>query len=105
MNDLSDQQLDELLCQNMVRAIDDDGFSVRVMRALPPRRPPRFGLIPMAVATGCALTWFALQRAPLWQPLGHDSLANPLGAGAALTLVVIIAVSALGCVWALEETR
>lgn len=104
INDDSDQQLDELLRRGFTGTVADDGFSERVMRALPPRRQPQPWLLPGAALAGGLLAWLALLPSPVWQQLAHEWLAGDVGAASAVVSALVLGVSWLGCAWALEES-
>jgi len=103
INDVSDKQLDDLLRRNFAGAVADDGFSGRVMRAIPVRRRQRPWLLPCTALAGGLLAWLALLPSPLWQQLAHEWLAGDFGAASAVVSVLVLGVSLLGCAWALEE--
>lgn len=102
-DDRSDRALDELLRKGFQGEVADEGFSARVMRALPPRRRERPWLLPAAALAGGLLAWLAVLPAQAWQDLAREWLAGELGP---LTLGVgalLLVVSMLGCAWALDE--
>lgn len=103
MNDFSDQELDDLLRRAFTGAVADDGFSARVMRALPARRRQRPWLLPAAVLVGGLLAWLALLPSPLLQQVGREWLAGDFGGASAAVYMLLFGVSLLGCGWALEE--
>lgn len=102
-DDRSDRALDELLRKGFQGEVADEGFSARVMRALPPRRRERPWLLPAAALAGGLLAWLAVLPAQAWQDLAREWLAGDIGP---LTLGVgalMLVVSMLGCAWALDE--
>lgn len=101
MTELSDEKLDELLRRSFADAPADDGFSARVMRALPPRRQPL--LLPIAVLAGALLACLAILPSPLLRQATSQWLAGDIGASAALVCALLLGVTLLGCAWALEE--
>lgn len=104
MNGLSDEQLDELLRGNLVTAVADDGFSARVMRALPPRPRRHPWLLPVAALAGCLLAGLALLPAPPLQQATGEWFAADIGAPSAVLCALLLGVALLGCGWALEES-
>lgn len=104
MNDLSEEQLDELLRREFAAAVADDGFSARVMRALPRRRRQIAWLLPAAALIGGLLTWLALLPAPLLQGAAREWLAGDAGANVVVLWAVLFVVAVLSCGWAMEES-
>ncbi len=102
MADLSDQALEELLRRD-VRAIPDQGFSARVMRALPTPPRQRHWLMPAAAISGALLAWLALLPATLLQQAASDWLAGNMGPSTLALWALVLCVGLLGCGWALEE--
>lgn len=103
MNAISDQELDERLRRAFTGAVADDGFSARVMRALPARRRQRPWLLPAAALTGGLLAWLALLPSPLLQQFAREWLAGDFGSVSAGIYLLSFGLSLLGCAWALEE--
>lgn len=102
MNDDNDPKLDDLLRQAFPGAVADDGFSTRVMRALP-RRRQRTWLLPAAAVTGGVLTWLSLLPSPLLQQLAIEWSTGSHGAAAIAVGTVLLGIALLGCGWALDE--
>jgi hypothetical protein len=103
MNDISDQELDDLLRRAFTGAVEDNGFSARVMRALPVRRRPRPWRLSGAALAGGLLAWWALLPSPLLQQFALEWLAGDFGGVSAAVYILVFGVSLLGCGWALEE--
>lgn len=104
MNDISDQELDDLLRRAFTAgAVEDDGFSARVMRSLPARRRPRPWLLSGAALAGGLLAWWALLPSPLLQEFAREWLAGHFGGASAGVYILLFGVSLLGSGWALEE--
>jgi hypothetical protein len=103
MNDIPDQELDDLLRRAFTGAVEDDGFSARVMRALPVRRRPRPWLLSGAALAGGLLAWWALLPSPLLQQFAREWLASDFGGVSAAVYILLFGVSLLSCGWALEE--
>ncbi|MGZ5041711.1 MAG: hypothetical protein ACXWG1_02260 [Usitatibacter sp.] len=62
MSETAQDKLDKLLRRDALAAIDDGGFTARVMQALPPRTAPHAGWLKPALvlgstALGSALAW------------------------------------------------
>lgn len=96
--------LDALLRQHFDAALpDDDGFSARVIPALPPRPRERAWALPLAATAGTVLTWASIAPVPLWH-LAADAWATG-NAGTpvlvASSLILLLAMAACG--WALAE--
>ena len=104
MSGLSDEKLDELLRGDFVTDVADDGFSARVLRALPSRPRPRPWLLPAAALAGSLFAWLALLPAPLLQQATREWLAGDIGAASAFMCALLLGVALLGCGWALEES-
>ena len=103
MTALSDRELDELLRQEFERAVADDGFSARVMGALPPRKRKRSWMLPAAALAGALLAWLTLRPLPLWQQTAFEWLSGELGAASMVVCVLALGIGLLGSAWALEE--
>lgn len=103
MNQPSEQKLDEMLRRGFPGAVADEGFSARVMRALPARRRPRPWLLPAAMLAGVLLTWLTLLPSPLLQQAAREWAAGGLGATSVAVYALLLGVMWLGCSWALEE--
>jgi hypothetical protein len=104
MNDISDMKLDDLLRRDFPGAVADDGFSERVMRALPTRRRHQPWLLPSATLAGGLLAWWTLLPSGLLQQVALEWLAGDYGAASAGVCVLLLGFSWLGCAWALEES-
>ncbi|WP_146907562.1 hypothetical protein [Arenimonas daejeonensis] len=103
LDDTSDPKLDDLLRRQFPGAVADDGFTMRVMHALPPRRSPRQWLLPAAAVAGTGLAWLALMPSPVWQQAAREWLQGDLGAASAGIGVLVLAVTLVSCAWSLEE--
>ena len=103
LDDTTDPKLDALLRRQFPGAVADDGFSTRVMRALPPRRQPRPWLLPVAAVVGTLLAWLALMPSPVWQQAAQEWLQGNLGAATAGIGLLMFAVTLASCAWSLEE--
>ncbi len=103
LNDTSDHKLDELLRRQFPGAVADDGFSARVMHALPQRRASRPWLLPVAAVAGTLLAWLALMPSPVWQQAAQEWLQGNLGAATAGIGLLMFAVTLASCAWSLEE--
>lgn len=103
MTDPSDLALDDALRRSFAGPVADDGFTARVMHALPARRRPRSWLLPGAALAGGLLAWLALLPSPLWRQVTQEWLAGDFGLALAGCCVLALGVSLLGCGWALAE--
>jgi hypothetical protein len=103
MTELDDQKLDDLLRRQFPGAVAEDGFTSRVMRALPPRRAPRPWLVPGAAVAGSLLAWLALMPSPVWQQAAREWLQGDFGAATAGIGVLLVVVTLVSCAWSLEE--
>lgn len=103
MSEMTDQELDELLRRDFAVGVADEGFSERVMRALPPRQGQKPWLLPLATLTGGLLAWLALLPSPLLQQATREWLAGDIGPTSVAVYALLLGVGVLGCVWALEE--
>jgi hypothetical protein len=104
MTQTSDHELDELLRRSFVDQVPDDGFTARVMRALPSRPRRQVWLLPIAALAGTLLGWLALMPSPLLRQAASQWLSADLGGSMVLVCALLFGVTALGCAWALEET-
>ncbi|MBX3725109.1 MAG: DUF5056 domain-containing protein [Xanthomonadales bacterium] len=102
-DELTDRTLDDLLRKGFKGEVADDGFSTRVMRALPPRRRQRPWLLPGAALAGGLLAWLAVLPAQAWQDIAREWLAGDVGPVTVGTGMLLLVVSMLGCAWALDE--
>jgi hypothetical protein len=101
---LTDAQLDDLLHREFATAtVPDDGFSARVLHALPPRRRQRRWLLPSAVLIGALLAWLSLLPSPLLQQATREWATSNLHLSSVVVWALLLGVSLLGCAWALEE--
>lgn len=103
MAEHDDKTLDALLRRQFPGPVADDGFSARVMQALPPRRRARPWLLPAAAVAGSLLAWLSLVPSPAWQAAAREWLAGDLGAASAGVAVLMLAVTLASCAWSLEE--
>jgi hypothetical protein len=103
LDDTTDPKLDALLRRQFPGAVADDGFTARVMGALPPRRQPRTWLLPAAAVAGSGLAWLALMPSPVWQHAAREWLQGDFGAATAGIGVLLLAVTLASCAWSLEE--
>lgn len=103
MDERTDRALDALLRKGFPGELADDGFSARVMRALPPRRRQRPWLLPAAALAGGLLAWLAVLPAQAWQDIAREWLARDIGPVTVGTGALLLVVSMLGCAWALDE--
>ncbi len=103
-NQTPDDELDALLRQAFEGPVADDGFSARVVRALPPRRTRATRLVPAAALGGSVAAWLALSPLPLWREVTSEALAGSLGTASLTFISLLVVLGALGCAWALEES-
>jgi hypothetical protein len=103
LDDTTDPKLDALLRRQFSGAVADDGFTTRVMRALPPRRLPRRWLLPVAAVVGTLLAWLALMPSPVWQQAAQEWLQGDLGVATAGLGVLMFVATLASCAWSLEE--
>jgi hypothetical protein len=86
------------------QAVADDGFSMRVMRALPLRQQTPAWVLPTAALGGGLLALVALVPAALWKVVLAEALAQDLGAASVTLLTLLLAFGFLSCAWALDES-
>lgn len=107
MNDIDgvlDRKLDDLLRTSFDGPVADDGFSARVMQALPPRREHRRWLVPGAAAAGSLIAWLALMPSPLWRQVAQEWLAGNPGGATLGVAALVFGLGLVACAWSLEET-
>jgi uncharacterized membrane protein (DUF485 family) len=104
MNNLAEEQLEELLRREFAGAVADDGFSARVMRALPRRTRQIAWLLPAVALSGGLLAWLALLPSPLLQGAAREWLAGEAGANLVVLWTVLFGVGLLSCAWAIDES-
>lgn len=98
----SDAALDAALRRTFEGPVADQGFSTRVMQALPARRR-RLGWLPGMTLLGGALAGIALAPASMWGALAAEWQSGAFGTASAATCVLLLAMSLLSCGWALDE--
>lgn len=103
MNEPLEHEFDERLRREFEAAVADDGFTARVMQALPPR--PRQGnwRLTAAALAGSLLSWLTLAPSALVERVTVEWLAADPGPHSAIVLALLVGMGALGCAWALEE--
>lgn len=100
----SDAELDELLRRSFDDAVpEDDGFSARVVHALPARSRAPGWVLPVAVVVGVLLAWLALVPSPLWQQATREWLDADFRASFAVVCALLLGTGVLGCAWAMDE--
>lgn len=104
MTEIQGQQIDELLRREFNAALPDDGFSNRVLSALPSRPRSRRWIAPAALLAGAISTLASLWPAPLWQLASNEWARGSPGTMMALTLALGLAAGLMACTWALVET-
>ena len=102
MKDVVEQQIEELLRRDF-RALDDDGFTAKVMRALPERGPRGAAWLPVGGLIGGLLGWWSLLPASLLQGATGEWLAGEVGGSLAILYLLLLVVGLLTCAWSLEE--
>lgn len=103
MTQLSEQMLDQVLRRDLA-AVADNGFSARVMRALPQRRRSQPWLLALAALAGVLLAWLVLPMPQLQQATREWLTGNIQTSPAIVCALLLLGVGLLGCGWALEET-
>ena len=104
MTDAADSDLDALLRRHFDADIPDDGFSARVVAALPPRPRQRPWALPLAAAAGATLTWASIAPAPLWQLAADAWITGNAGMPLAVACSLILLLATAACGWALTDT-
>jgi hypothetical protein len=104
MTDPADPDLDALLRRHFDAAIPDDGFSARVIAALPPRPRQRPWTLPLAAMAGTALTWASIAPAPLWNLAADAWTAGNAGTPVIVAGSLILLLAMAACGWALADT-
>jgi hypothetical protein len=103
MKTISDDQLDQLLRGHSSDAlVEDDGFTSRVMQALPARPRPRNWLIP-TITLGSLVSWLSVLQSSLIRAAILEWQSRAFGTNTALLIVVILSISTLTVLWALED--
>ena len=99
--------LEARLATELRREIPDDGFSARVVAALPPARVPRDWTLPLVAAaalTGCAIATFLVPVGPaLLEGLRDLAASRALTPAAMGTLAALGALAATGAVVAADS--
>lgn len=103
MNDPLAHDLDERLRREFDTAFAEDGFTARVMQALPPRPGRRAWPLTAAALAGSVLAWLSLAPSTLVELAAAEWLAADPGPHSAIVLALLFGIGVLGCAWALEE--
>lgn len=101
-----DAALDALLSQLRLQPIADEGFSDRVMAALPARRPPQTYSRPLfiaAIVIGSLLALWNMADAELLQAAAQEWQSGSLGLSAALLLGTLLTLATGLAGWAISE--
>ena len=98
-------QLDALLAQQCIQPIANDGFSERVMAALPERRATPFGrmLLVGACTIGALLAAWQLSEAEILRTAIGELQQADAGFASTLVLTTLLALGLGLCGWALDE--
>ena len=102
-DDTTDPALDALLRRQFTGPVPDEGFSARVMRALPPRRAPRPWLLPTAAVAGCGLAWLALAPSPAWRLAAQEWLSGEPGVATGAVVLLSLVLTLASGVGAMDE--
>lgn len=105
MTDVQDQLIDELLRREFDRAIPDDGFSSRVVAALPAGERPRRWVVPIALVVGGLSAWASLGPAPLWLLAAEEWAAGRPATALVVTMALGLGAGLMACAWALVEAE
>lgn len=106
MTDPADPDLDALLRQHFDAAIpNDEGFTARVLDALPPRPRQRPWMLPVAASAGTVLTWTSIAPAPLWQLAADAWTTGDASTPVLVTGSLILLLAMTACGWALAESE
>jgi hypothetical protein len=105
MNQEMDEEIEALLRRQFDGPVHDEGFSGRVMQALPPRRRRATWPLWCGALAGVAACWLALLRSSLLR-VGWQDWANDHWSAAAITvLLVMLGMAMLALVWGVAEAE
>lgn len=102
-DDTPDPALDALLRQQFPGPVADEGFSARVMRALPPRRAPRPWPLPAAAVAGSLLAWWALMPSPAWRLAAQEWLSGDPGVATGVVVLLSLVLTLASAVGSMDE--
>ena len=106
MNESHDDTLEALLRRQFDGPVADNGFSERVMRHLPSRRPRRTAWpLWLGVMLGAVTCGLCLANVPLLHIGWRDWLAGDLSTSAIGMLLAMVAISSLALGWSLAESE
>lgn len=104
MNEPTDDAIEALLRKQFDGPVRDEGFSDRVMRALPPRRQRTTWPLWAGVLVGIVACWLGLVRTPLLATGWSDWMHGQWSVPAAAVLLAIAGMSLLATWWSVSET-
>ncbi len=99
----NDDAIDALLRTQFDGPVADDGFSERVMQALPPRRRRSDWPLRAGIAAGVIACWFSLRSAPVLHAGWSAWVSHQLTAPAIALLLAIAGMSLLALWWSVAE--
>ncbi len=103
MNPRNDDAIDALLRAQFEGPVRDEGFSERVMQALPPRRRRVDWPLRAGIAAGVVACWLSLLSAPVLQAGWSAWASGRLTASAIALLLAVAAMSLLALGWSVAE--
>ena len=101
MNQERDDEIEALLLRQFA-PVSDEGFSDRVMRALPPRRRRATWPLWSGILMGAVACWLVLLHSPL---LRLDWVSGDWSASAVTMLLAMLGVATLALVWGVAEAE
>lgn len=105
MNDNLNESIETLLRKSFDGPVSDDGFSERVMQALPARRVRRRWMLPAGIIAGVVACWIAMTSTSLIRVASHDWASGRLSATTLIVLATIAGMSLLASWWAMVEAE
>ena|SRR5690348_11746970 len=105
MNQEQDDQIEALLRRQFDGPTPDQGFSQRVMQALPPRRHRAIWPLWSGVLAGACSCWLVLLRSSLLRMGWRDWTNDHWSAPAITALLVMLGMAMLALVWSVAETE
>jgi phosphotransferase system glucose/maltose/N-acetylglucosamine-specific IIC component len=100
----ADDSIDTLLRLSFEGAVEDGGFTDRVVRTLPRRRPQGAWFSLVGMLAGAVSCWLAMRSSPIvlsgWKNWVSEDPSVPLTP----LLISVLGLSLLGLIWAISES-
>ena len=105
MNQSQDDEIEVLLRSRFEGPVRDEGFSVRVMQALPQRRRRTTWPLWGGVLAGACACWLTLLHSSLLRAGWRDWVSGDWSVSAITLLLVMLGMAMLALVWGVAEAE